>query len=260
MEGTRKIISYNLNGIRAAVKKGFLDWVKESEVDVLGIQETKAQDNQLPIEELKELGYHVFSHSAEKKGYSGVAIICKEEPKHIGFGCGIEAIDKEGRVIRADFETFSFFSVYLPSGSSGDERQAFKMEVLSLFDEYINELKKEIPNLLIGGDFNICHTEIDIHNPKTNKKTSGFLPEEREWVTHFMNNNSMLDTFRVFHPDMIDRYSWWTYRMNARARNKGWRIDYIFSENGLKERLVSADILDSVVHSDHCPVQVIIKA
>ncbi|MGB0427926.1 MAG: exodeoxyribonuclease III, partial [Flavobacteriales bacterium] len=177
-----KILSYNVNGIRAAVKKGFLDWIQDEAPDMLCLQETKAQVDQIPIEELNALGYEVYAHSAEKKGYSGVAILTKKTPKHVEIGCGIPEIDFEGRVIRADYDDFSLISLYLPSGSSGDLRQAFKMEVLAKFQDYIQNLKAEFPNLIISGDYNICHTAIDIHNPKTNKNTSGFKPEEREWI------------------------------------------------------------------------------
>ncbi len=255
----KKIISYNVNGIRAAVKKGLLDWITEEDVDIIGIQETKAQPDQLPLEELKNMGYHVYTHSAVKKGYSGVSIFSKEAAEHVEYGCGIEEIDFEGRVIRADFKDFSVLSVYLPSGSSGDERQVFKMDTLSKFQVYINQLKQEIPNLIIGGDYNICHTEIDIHNPKTNKNTSGFKPEEREWIGDFIKNEGFIDSFRYFHEGEVDHYSWWTYRAGARAKNKGWRIDYFMVSDQLEDRMQSAKIHKDVVHSDHCPIEVVIK-
>lgn len=254
----KKIISYNVNGIRAAVKKGFLDWMKDENVDIIGIQETKAQPDQLPIKELEEMGYHVYAHSAVKKGYSGVAIFSKDKAEHIEYGCGIEEIDYEGRVIRADFESFSVLSVYLPSGTSGDERQAFKMATLDKFQAYIRQLKKEIPNLIIGGDYNICHTEIDIHNPKTNKNSSGFKPEERQWIGDFMTEVGFIDSFRHFHIDEVDHYTWWTYRAGARGKNKGWRIDYFMVSDTLEERMSSARILSNVVHSDHCPIEIVL--
>lgn len=254
--GRFKISSYNLNGIRAAVKKGLIDWLNEDQPNVFCIQETKAQDEQIPKEDLEKLGYHVYSHSAQKKGYSGVAICSKEIPKHVEYGSGIPEIDFEGRIIRADYKHFSVMSVYIPSGSSGEERQTFKMKFLDLFLQYVQELLKDFPNLLIGGDFNICHTEIDIHNPKTNKKTSGFLPEEREWVSTFMEKTKMIDSFRYLNPDTLDAYSWWTYRMAARSRNKGWRIDYWMVANTLTDHLKEAKIRTEVVHSDHCPVEI----
>ncbi|MGB1000149.1 MAG: exodeoxyribonuclease III [Flavobacteriales bacterium] len=253
-----KILSYNVNGIRAAVKKGFLDWIQDEAPDMLCLQETKAQVDQIPIEELNALGYEVYAHSAEKKGYSGVAILTKKTPKHVEIGCGIPEIDFEGRVIRADYDDFSLISLYLPSGSSGDLRQAFKMEVLAKFQDYIQNLKAEFPNLIISGDYNICHTAIDIHNPKTNKNTSGFKPEEREWIGNFMSEVGFIDSFRHFHPDSLDHYSWWSYRAGARGKNKGWRIDYHMVSKALESRLSSARILNEVVHSDHCPIEVVL--
>lgn len=250
----KKLISYNVNGIRAAKRKGFDEWLESSQADVMVIQETKAQPDQIEEEPFSNLGYHCYWHSAEKKGYSGVGILTKEKPKHVEIGCGIDYIDREGRIIRADFADYSVMSVYIPSGSSGDERQDFKMEFLEDFKTYISALLKDIPNLIIGGDFNICHTEIDIHNPKSNKDTSGFLPEERAWVSSFLEIG-MHDSFRTIYPDLKDKYSWWSYRANARANNKGWRIDYQMVSAALKDRISAADILTEARHSDHCPVQ-----
>jgi len=250
----KKLISYNVNGIRAAKRKGFDEWLGSTEADVVVIQETKAQPDQIEEEPFINLGYHCFWHSAEKKGYSGVGILSKEKPKHVEIGCGLDYIDREGRIIRADFADYSVMSVYIPSGSSRDDRQDFKMEFLKDFKNYISTLVKDIPNLIIGGDFNICHTEIDIHNPKSNKDTSGFLPEERTWVNSFLEMG-MHDSFRTIYPDLKDQYSWWSYRANARANNKGWRIDYQMVSAALKERISDADILSEAMHSDHCPVQ-----
>ncbi len=255
----KKLISYNVNGIRAAKRKGFDEWLENSQADVVLIQETKAQPDQIEEEVFSKLGYHCFWHSAEKKGYSGVGILSKEKPKHVEIGCGLDYIDREGRIIRADFEKYSIMSVYVPSGSSGNDRQDFKMEFLKDFKTYITALLKDIPNLIIGGDFNICHTEIDIHNPKSNKDTSGFLAEEREWVSSFLEIG-MNDSFRRIYPDLKDSYSWWSYRANARANNKGWRIDYQMVSQALKENIVDASILTAAKHSDHCPVQVRIKS
>jgi exodeoxyribonuclease-3 len=252
---TKKLISYNVNGIRAAKRKGFDEWLEASKADVVLIQETKAQPEQIEEEAFKELGYHSYWHSAEKKGYSGVGILSKEKPQHVEIGCGIDYIDQEGRIIRADFEDYSIMSVYIPSGSSGDSRQDLKVTFLNDFRNYILALLKEKPNLIIGGDFNICHTEIDIHNPKNNKNTSGFLAEERQWVSSFLEIG-MNDSFRVLNPDLIDQYSWWSYRANARANNKGWRIDYQMVSDSLKARISGADILKDAMHSDHCPVVV----
>ena len=253
----KSIISYNVNGIRAAESKGLLEWLSEEDPDILCLQETKAQPDQLDDSLLKPDGYHTFWYSAEKKGYSGVAIFTKEKPNHVEYGCGIEQFDQEGRVIRADYDHFSIISAYFPSGSSGDERQAVKEVFLDQFYDYVQELKKDIPNLIISGDYNICHKEIDIHNPKGNKNNSGFLPHEREWVTKFLDSG-FVDSFRKIHPDTPDKYSWWTYRFGARKKNKGWRIDYHMITTPLEAKCVDASILSEVVHSDHCPIKVVL--
>lgn len=249
-----KFISYNVNGIRAALKKDWLNWLQEENPDVICLQETKANRDQVEIEEFEKAGYHSYWYSAEKKGYSGVAIFSKTKPDHIALGCGIEKYDNEGRIIRADFGDFSVLSCYFPSGSSGEERQAFKMDFLADFKVYIQELRKTRPNLLISGDINICHEAIDIHNPVSNKKSSGFLPEERQWITDFLNLG-YIDTFRTLNKEPHN-YSWWTYRFGARKKNLGWRIDYHFITESLRDQLKRADILSDVVHSDHCPILV----
>ncbi len=250
----KRIVSYNVNGIRAALKKGFMDWLTACDPDILCIQETKANQEQVDAETLATMPYEHYWYSAEKKGYSGVSIWTKEKPKHVEYGCGIEIYDREGRIIRCDYDGFSVMSVYMPSGSSGEERQAFKMQWLVDFQNYIDELKKEIPNLIICGDYNICHTEIDIHNPKTNKDTSGFKPEEREWIGQFIDSG-FVDSFRHFNLEPHN-YSWWSYRANARAKNLGWRIDYNMVSNTLKVKLSRATILPEAKHSDHCPILV----
>ncbi|MCZ2473490.1 exodeoxyribonuclease III [Aquirufa ecclesiirivi] len=247
-----KIISYNVNGIRAAIQKGFIDWLKEENPDVLCLQELKADIEQVDISAIEALGYQIYWHSAQKKGYSGVAIFSKVTPKSVTIGCGIEKYDAEGRVIRADFEDFSVMSVYMPSGSSGDERQGFKMIWLADFYQYIDQLKKEIPHLIISGDYNICHKAIDIHNPKSNANSSGFLPEEREWMENFINSG-FVDSFRHINAEP-HHYSWWSYRAGARGKNLGWRIDYHLVSDSLRERISHAQILPEVKHSDHCPV------
>lgn len=249
-----KIISYNVNGIRAALKKDWLGWLKSENPDVVCIQETKAHQDQLDLDLFKEAGYNSYWFSAEKKGYSSVAIFSKTEPDHIEYGCGIEKYDAEGRILRADFGDFSVLSCYFPSGSSGDARQDFKMEFLADFRVYIEELRKTRPKLLISGDINICHEAIDIHNPVSNKNSSGFLPEERQWITDFLALG-YLDSFRELNKEP-DNYSWWTYRAGARGKNKGWRIDYHFITENLKNQLTGASILADVVHSDHCPIVV----
>ena len=247
-----RIVTYNVNGIRAAMGKGLIDWIKQTDPDVLCLQEVKATPEQVGVFELEELGYHHYWYPAQKKGYSGVAIFTKIKPKNVVYGCGIAEYDFEGRVIRADFDDFSVMSVYHPSGSSGDERQAFKMKWLSDYTNYINEVKKTQPDLILSGDFNICHKAIDIHNPKSNANTSGFLPEEREWMEQFINTG-FIDTFRHFNQEP-HQYSWWSYRAGSRDKNLGWRIDYNLASEGLASRLKRSIILPEAKHSDHCPV------
>ncbi len=249
-----KIISYNVNGIRAAFTKDFLGWLKSANPDVICIQESKAGNDQIDIESLKQLGYHSFWHSAEKKGYSGVGIASKKAPLNVEYGCGIEHYDNEGRIIRADFEDFSIISVYVPSASNIDRLQ-FKLDFCEDFLEYIKNLKKTIPNLIVSGDYNICHQAIDIHNPVGLKNTSGFLPIEREWFSRFLDECDLLDSFRVFNQEP-EQYSWWSYRQGARQKNKGWRLDYHLVSMSLAKRLERAAILKEAFHSDHCPVLV----
>ena len=247
-----KIISYNVNGIRAAINKGFLDWLKSANPDVICLQEIKALESQLDLNLFEEAGYpYHYWFSAEKKGYSGVAILSKIEPINVEFGTGIESMDIEGRNIRADFDNVSIMSLYLPSGTN-DARLQHKFDYMDMFQDYIDKLKVEIPNLIICGDYNICHEEIDIHNPKGLSKVSGFLPEEREWIGNFIDNG-FIDTFRHFNSEP-ENYTWWSYRANARASNKGWRLDYAMATHPLQERLKRAVILSEAVHSDHCPI------
>ncbi len=248
----KKIITYNLNGIRAAVGKGLLQWIKEVDPDIMCFQETKAQPEQIPVLDFEGMGYKNYWYSAVKKGYSGVGLITKKEPDNIIYGMGIKKYDDEGRTIRADFGDISVISVYHPSGSSGEERQAFKMIWLEDFLQYINELKKTRTKLIICGDFNICHKPIDIHDPKGNANNSGFLPEEREWITKFLESG-FIDTFRVFNQEP-KQYTWWSYRFNARSQNKGWRIDYNMATSNLAKILKSSKIIPEAIHSDHCPV------
>lgn len=248
-----KIVSYNVNGIRAALSKGFLNWAKASNADVICLQEIKAQKDQLDLTLFEELYPYNYWFSAEKKGYSGVAILSKIEPKKIVYGTGIEYMDFEGRNLRVDFDNFSVMSMYLPSGTS-DHRLEFKLKYMADFQQYINQLKKEIPNLIIGGDYNICHQAIDIHDPIRNANVSGFLPVEREWLDNFMKSG-FIDSFRVFNQNP-HQYSWWTYRANARNNNKGWRIDYNLVSEPLRNKLKTAYILPEAKHSDHCPVVV----
>lgn len=249
-----KIISYNVNGIRAAMQKGFVEWLSNANPDVLCLQEVKAELEQVDLSEIKALGYHIFWHSAEKKGYSGVAIFSKIKPNHVEVGCGIKQYDAEGRVLRVDFDNCSVMSVYMPSGTTGDIRQDFKMSWLADFYQYIQNLKKEIPHLIISGDYNICHTEIDIHNPKSNANSSGFLPEERAWVSQFIEGG-FTDTFRHINPNP-HHYTWWSYRAGSRGKNLGWRIDYHMASNELQKNIKDAQIFADVIHSDHCPIYV----
>lgn len=236
------------------MSKGLVEWIKQSNPDVLCLQEIKATPEQVGVFEFEELGYHHYWYPAQKKGYSGVAIFSKKEPKHVEFGCGIRKYDDEGRVIRADFEDASVMSVYHPSGSSGDLRQAFKMTWLTDYQNYITELKKTKHQLVLSGDFNICHKPIDIHNPKANANTSGFLPEEREWLENFISNG-FVDSFRKFN-QAPHHYSWWSYRAGSRSKNLGWRIDYNLVSENLEHRIKAAGILSEAMHSDHCPVLV----
>lgn len=251
------VVSYNVNGIRAAAKKGFFEWLGEAQPDIVCLQEIKAMEDQLHADWLAPHGYHTYWHPAEKKGYSGTAILSKKKPIHVSKTSGMEVYDGEGRILRADYEGYSVISLYLPSGSSGDHRQAIKDDFMEDFLPYITELRKTHPNLIISGDYNIAHTEIDIHSPKTNKKSSGFLPHERDWMTKFLEAG-LVDSFRYMHPEKIDAYSWWSYRANARANNKGWRIDYHVVTDTLKDKIVDASILPDVKHSDHCPIQVVL--
>jgi len=252
-----KIITYNVNGLRAAIGKGFLDWLEAEQPDVLCLQEIKLQSDQFPKEEFESRGYHSYIYCAEKKGYSGVAILTKEKPDHVEFGMGIEKYDREGRFLRADYGDLSVVSVYHPSGTSGEERQAFKMIWLADFQKYVLELQKTRKKLVICGDYNIAHEPIDIHDPVRNSKNSGFLPEEREWLTGFLSTG-FIDSFRVLNPDKQE-YTWWSYRFNARKNNKGWRIDYNMVSPEVQPMLEKAYILGDVVHSDHCPLALILK-
>jgi len=241
-----------VNGIRAAIRKGLLDWLTAVDADIVCLQETKAQPEQIPLFDIEALGYRSYWFSAQKKGYSGVAILSKTEPDHVSYGMGIQKYDDEGRFIRADYGDISVVSVYHPSGSSGEERQAFKMMWLEDYQQYIDALKEERPKLVLSGDYNICHRPIDIHDPIRNAKSSGFLPEEREWMSGFLNSG-FIDTFRLFN-DQPHNYSWWSYRANARAKNLGWRIDYHMASLPLESQLSRALILPDAHHSDHCPI------
>jgi exodeoxyribonuclease-3 len=252
-----KIVSYNVNGIRAALKKGFLDWLKAVDPDVVCLQEIKAQENQLDLTVFEDSGYkYTYWYSAQKKGYSGVAILSKKEPDHVQFGTGIETMDFEGRNLRADFGDLSVMSMYLPSGTNM-ERLEFKLNYMDEIRDYVDVLKQDRPNLIVLGDYNICHEAIDIHNPVGLKNVSGFLPVEREWIGDFMQNG-FIDSFKHFNKEP-ENYTWWSYRANARNNNKGWRLDYAMVAKPLKDRLKRSIILSEAKHSDHCPILVEIE-
>ena len=246
-----RVFSYNVNGIRAALKKGLADWLQAADPDVLCVQETKALQEQVDTGVFEDLGYHHYWFSAQKKGYSGVAIFTKKEPNKVVYGSGIDHMDFEGRILRVDFDEVSVMSLYLPSGTNVD-RLDYKFKFMDEFQDYIEKLKKEIPNLVICGDYNICHEAIDIHDPIRNKTVSGFLPEERSWLDGFMKSG-FIDSFRFLNSEP-HQYSWWSYRANARNNNKGWRIDYGLVSSPLKENISRSFILPEAKHSDHCPV------
>jgi exodeoxyribonuclease III len=249
-----KIISYNLNGIRSVISKGFYEWLESVSPDILCVQEIKAMPEQIDVLKFRELGYFSYINSAEKPGYSGVAVFSKIEPMFVKAGIGITDFDKEGRLLRLDFENFTLINSYFPSGTMGEVRQEIKMAYLDSVQKFIDNLKKERSEIILSGDYNICHKEIDISNPQNKKGVSGFLPEEREWVTKFLASG-FIDSFRVFDQSK-DKYSWWSYRAGARAKNLGWRIDYHMVSETLSKNLKNAAILSQITMSDHCPVVV----
>jgi len=249
-----RIISYNVNGIRAAIKKGFTEWLQTNPADIICLQETKASKEDVDLKELEALGYQSYWFSAQKKGYSGVAIFTKITPDNIEYGHAKEQSDFEGRVIRADFGDITLINAYYPSGTSGDERQTYKYHWLDEFFDYLQELRKTRKKLIVVGDYNIAHTEIDIHDPKGNKKSSGFLPEERVWMDKLLQHD-WVDSFRELNPGVTGAYSWWSQRFpSVRLQNKGWRIDYICVTKSLQPQLKEARIYPDVKHSDHCPI------
>lgn len=252
-----RIVSYNVNGIRSAIRKGFLDWLAADGADIVCLQEIKAGEGDVDTEQISKLGYHHFWFPARKKGYSGVAVFSKIAPLKTHFGSRQVQSDAEGRIIRVDYPFFTLVNAYFPSGSSGEVRQQYKYQWLDEFSEYLAVLRGQQLKLVVCGDFNICHKPIDIHNPVSNKNSSGFLPDERQWMDRFFENG-FVDTFRHFHADP-HHYSWWSFRADSRARNKGWRIDYINASSELSASLHDAGILPHIVHSDHCPVYLDIR-
>ncbi|MAT79588.1 MAG: exodeoxyribonuclease III [Flavobacteriales bacterium] len=252
-----KIISYNVNGIRAALRKDLINWIKEANPDIVCFQEIKANEDQFDTSLFEKMGYYNYWFSAQKKGYSGVGIISKIKPENVQIGTGIDFMDFEGRNLRLDFKKFSVMSLYLPSGTNINRLQ-FKFKYMYEFEKYIQSLKSEIPNLIIGGDYNICHQPIDIHDSSPRmEKVSGFLPEERAWIDKFIDSG-FVDSFRL-HNKLPHKYSWWSYRANSRNNNKGWRIDYLLVSKSLKQNISESYILDDVIHSDHCPIGINIK-
>ncbi len=250
-----RILCWNVNGIRAVLKKGFLEWMKKESPDILCLQETKASEDQLPKELFK--GYHSSWCSGEKKGYSGVLTLSKEKPLSVKTGFGVKKFDCEGRILITEFPSFILFNIYFPNGKQSPERLKYKMEFYEAFLNYVEKLKKEGKKIIICGDVNTAHKEIDLARPKENENISGFLPIERAWMDTFVSH-SFIDTFRIFHKE-ANQYTWWSVRSGARKRNVGWRIDYFFvSENMLKE-VVDAFILPEVQGSDHCPLGLMLK-
>lgn len=248
-----RIVSYNVNGIRAAMKQGLIDWLKTDPGDIICLQETKAHRDNVDYKQFTDLNYYDYWFSAQKKGYSGVAVFTRIKPDNVVYGTGHQVSDEEGRVIQLDFGDVRLINAYFPSGTTGDVRQQYKYEWLDEFFTYVNTLREKHPKLILCGDYNIAHKEIDIHDPKGNKNSSGFLPEERTWMDRFIESG-WIDTFREFHPEP-HRYSWWSQRFpTVRLQNKGWRIDYINATEPLRKQLKSADIFPDVKHSDHCPV------
>lgn len=252
-----KLFSFNVNGIRAIEKKGFIDWVNEVQPDILCLQEIKAMEDQLS-DELKNIpGYKVIIHSAERKGYSGTAIYYKEDPIKIWTGLPNQKFNTEGRTIIMEYEDFILMNIYFPNGQSNEERLAFKMEFYDEFLNYSNELISQGKNLIVTGDYNVAHNEIDLKNPKANEKRSGFLPMERHWMDKYIENG-YIDTFRYFNPEEV-KYSWWSYRFSARKNNAGWRIDYFFVNKDFIDRVINTEIHNDVMGSDHCPISLEIK-
>jgi len=249
---TIQILSWNVNGLRAICRKGFVDWLQKTQPDILCVQESRVTIDQVP-KEVQELdNYHIYLTTAEKKGYSGVMLFSKVEPEKVEYGMGVEKFDVEGRVIIAEYKDFTIFNVYFPNGKSSPERLEYKMNFYEAFLKYVNKLKDKGTNLVICGDVNTAHKEIDLAHPKENEMYSGFLPIEREWIDKLLDHG-YIDTFRQFNQDP-DNYSWWDYKTRARERNVGWRIDYFFVSNSLKKKLKSGFIMSEVMGSDHCPI------
>ncbi len=252
-----KLISWNVNGIRAAVNKSFFDYFEQEDADVFCIQETKAHPEQLDEELLTPPGYYTYWHAGDRKGYSGTATFSKTRPLSVAMGKDILEMDNEGRILRTEFEKFYLYNIYFPNGTSGDERLAYKMKFYDEILAHFEKARKKKP-LVICGDVNTAHNEIDIARPKENEKNSGFLRIERDWMDKLVGKG-YIDTFRHLHPDTKDMYSWWTFRANARAKNVGWRIDYFFVTPELRDAIAMADIQMEQNGSDHAPVRLELK-
>ena len=254
-----KIVSYNVNGIRAAIKKGLIDWLTEYPIDIFCVQEIKANKEDVDLSLFTALGYHVSWNSAQKKGYSGVAIFSKKKPDRVTYGNGYQLSDFEGRVVRVDLGDLTIVNAYFPSGTSGDERQTYKYQWLDEMHLWLQQLRKERPHIILAGDYNIAYRDIDIHDPKGNKKSSGFLPEEKQWMESFLEDG-WVDSFRKINPTTVGAYSWWSQRFpSVRLQNKGWRIDYLCTTDAIADRISDASILPLVKHSDHCPIVLDLK-
>lgn len=247
-----RIVTYNVNGIRSAIRKGLVEWLDVNNFDVVCLQEIKAHSGSIPVLLFESLGYKHFWHSAQRKGYSGVATFSKKEPSKIYKGLGIEKYDVEGRVLRTDFGDWTLLNCYFPNGRSGDVRQAFKMTFLDDFYYWVDNLREEHPNLIVVGDYNIAHQKIDISDPVRNKNSSGFRPEEREWMSKWFDNG-FVDAFRFKQPDNVS-YTWWRTTQFARKVDKGWRLDYQSVSDTFQDRIQTVEHLQDAFHSDHCPV------
>jgi exodeoxyribonuclease III len=248
-----RLATYNVNGLRAAITKGLIDWIAESDIDVICFQETKSLPDQVDTTVFEDMGYYHYWHSAEKKGYSGVLTLTKKKPEAISTGFGMDKYDSEGRTVVTHFKDWSLVNVYIPSGSSGDDRHLFKMDFVRDFGPWIQNLKKDHPNLVIVGDYNIVHKELDIHNPERKDEPSGYKPDERAWLDEWFVHGGFTDAFRHLHPEER-KYSWWSYRAGARQKDKGWRIDYISVSDSIADKIRSCEMYKDVMHSDHCAV------
>lgn len=250
-----ELVTYNVNGVRAAIKKGLIDWIDDHNFDVICLQETKSQPEQVDLSELEKQGFHAYWHSAEKKGYSGVLTLSKIKADYVQEGIGKKMFDTEGRVLRTDFGDWTLLNCYFPSGSASEERHEFKIKFLKALKPWVGKLLKERPNVIVVGDYNVVHLDIDIHNPTRKDKPSGFRPKERAWMDRWFKGD-FKDAFRAINPDREGDFSWWSFRAGSRQRNKGWRIDYQSVSNPIADKVIAAKHLNEAKHSDHCPVWV----